>query len=169
MHSGLDATIQLPLLCLGSLGRLTPDDAVAALLRWKDQLRTVDRATDTEFGHRVMTAIKWYCLSLTEIPSSQLKEAFEHLLERPEEEIMSTADKLLREGEARGVAIGEARGEARGETKGRAIALRTLITKRFGAPTPDIDERISGASIAELDRLTERILDVASVEDLFAD
>jgi predicted transposase YdaD len=76
---------------------------------------------------------------------------------------------ILKKGEA----VGEAKGEAKGEVKGAVNEARKILlrqgSKRLGPP----DEQISGriAEITEQDRLDvllDRILDVASWDELLA-
>lgn len=57
-----------------------------------------------------------------------------------------------------------------GIQKGRADTLLRQVTHRFGAAaTSPVEARIRTASIAELDRLAERVLDAATIDDLFAE
>ena len=74
----------------------------------------------------------------------------------PEETIMSTAEKLRREG------------EARGEARGRAEVVTKQLTKRFGALPEDIVARIKLADTATLGRWAERLLDAKTLEQVFA-
>ena len=74
----------------------------------------------------------------------------------------STYQAFLREGEA----VGEARGRA---SEARAILLR-LGSRRFGPP--DRRTRVAVQRLADLgrlERLTDRVLDVGSWEDLLAE
>jgi hypothetical protein len=67
--------------------------------------------------------------------------------------------------------LGEARGEARGRAEGlerqRAMIERLLRT-RFGEPTPASLDRVATASVEELDRVAERLLGAASLDEVFA-
>jgi len=57
-------------------------------------------------------------------------------------------------------------GELKGKLEGKLEILRRLIEKRFG-PIPEwAHERLAARSAAELEEVSVRILDVASVEDL---
>jgi len=76
--------------------------------------------------------------------------------EQPEETIMSTAEKLKREG------------EARGEARGRAEVVTKQLTKRFGVLPKDIVDRIKVADTTTLDRWAERLLDAKTLEQVFA-
>ncbi len=75
----------------------------------------------------------------------------------------STYQAILAEGEARGLAEGEARGRA---AEARRILLR-LGHKRFGPP--DTRTRAALERIADpdqIERMTDRVLDGASWDDL---
>ena len=60
-----------------------------------------------------------------------------------------------------------AEGEARGEARGEALALQKQLTKRFGAIPADVLEKISAASIEQIDGWLYQILDAKSLNDLF--
>ena len=73
------------------------------------------------------------------------------------------ADQLIEQGEIKGRAEGEARGEARGR---RALILKQLAL-RFGAIPESIRARVESAEPDQLDRVAERVLTAASLEDVF--
>lgn len=60
---------------------------------------------------------------------------------------------------------GEARGETRGETRGRAATLLRQLQLRFGPLTDAVVTRVQSASIEELDRWAEQVLDASSIND----
>ena len=53
------------------------------------------------------------------------------------------------------------------EAEKRAIVLR-LVEARFGPLPATTVKRIKGAKVAQLDRYLERVLDAASLDELFA-
>ncbi|CAN5710863.1 hypothetical protein BH09MYX1_BH09MYX1_02270 [soil metagenome] len=53
-----------------------------------------------------------------------------------------------------------------GEARGKADVLLLLLAKRFGALSPATEQRIRAASMDELDRWTDRILTVHSLDEL---
>ena len=75
----------------------------------------------------------------------------------------STYDRITRESKAEGIAEGKAEGKA----EGMAEALLRLVRKRFGNQPVEFETRIRTATIKELDRWTDRVLDVESATDLF--
>jgi hypothetical protein len=84
---------------------------------------------------------------------------------RAGETVMSMAEKLIAEGEARG----EARGEAKGRVEGRAETLLKLLRLRFLSVPDGAVERVMHADVATLDRWVERVLTAGSVDDVLAD
>ncbi|MBW8067920.1 MAG: DUF4351 domain-containing protein [Ferrovum sp.] len=68
---------------------------------------------------------------------------------------------------AEGEAIGEAIGEARGEVRGEALALQKQLTRRFGVIPADVLEKISAATVEQIDGWLYQILDAKSLNDLF--
>ena len=81
-----------------------------------------------------------------------------------EEVYMTTADMLRAEGEAKGLAKGEAKGRA----EHAAGVLVRLLTRRFGAVPDELRARIDTASLEQLDTWTERVLDAATLDDVFS-
>lgn len=149
---------QLTLLCLRFLRHHDPAAALAAVDLWADLLRAVDR--DPEDGADAVEQIACYFLRTTDVVPEQLHAAFERVLQRPEDTIMSTAERLIREGEARG--------EARGELRAMARKLQDLLGRRFG-PVPDcFVKKIQSATVVDLDRWFDRVLEAATLDELFA-
>jgi hypothetical protein len=58
------------------------------------------------------------------------------------------------------------KGLEEGELKGELKILRRLIEKRFGPIPAWADERLSARSALELEELSERVLDAATIEDI---
>jgi len=77
---------------------------------------------------------------------------------------MNIAERLGKEGEARG----EARGKAEGRTEHAVETVLRLLTRRFGEPAEAVVLRVRAASLVELDRWTERVLDARTLDDVFA-
>ncbi len=148
---------RLTLLCLRFLRGFAVAESLAAVGRWGDLLQAVDR--DPEDGPDAVEQIACYFLRTTEIPPKELHAAFERVLQRPEDTIMSTAQRLLKEGEARGAALGEARGVAR--------KLLGLLERRFGPLPEPVVLRVQGASLPDLDRWFDRILDAKTRDEVF--
>ena len=75
---------------------------------------------------------------------------------------MTAAEKLTEEVRKQALAQGEAKGRA----EGKAEFLLKLLGRQFG-PVPEAAQtRIRGASIAELDRLLDRVLGAKSLSDV---
>jgi hypothetical protein len=161
------------LLCLRFLRGFTASEAMAAFERWADLLRAVDRDGGQPSGPTAVSALGWYVLRTTEVGSHDLHTAFERILQRPEETIMSTAEKLRNEGiakgKAEGLSEGLAKGKLEGKLEGKAETLLRQLTRRFGAPPAPLLTRVHAASLADLDLWTDRILDAKTLADVFAD
>ncbi len=71
-------------------------------------------------------------------------------------------NKVLGPAFKRGLEEGELKGELEGELK----ILRRQIEKRFGPIPKWADERLAARSAAELEELSIRILDAATIEEL---
>lgn len=152
---------QLTLLCLECLPRCRGDEALAAIARWADLLQAVENADAPPLGDDAVDAIGWYLLDVTDVGLDDLQMAFQQHLNRYRSPIMTTAERIRQEGISQGITQGMAQGQA-------ATLLRQL-QRRFG-PLPDaVVARITTATQAELDRYTDRILDVDRLDALFAD
>jgi hypothetical protein len=108
-------------------------------------------------GAAAMEAVGSYILLVADTPAEWLGAALRDLA-GPEagESIMSTGENLIAEGLAKGMA------------KGKAETLLRLLRRRFGNLPPALEHRVQSASIAELDRWADRILDAATLESVFA-
>ena len=56
-------------------------------------------------------------------------------------------------------------GRAEGELHGRAALLQRQLTRRFGPLPPEAAERLSAATIDELDAIGERLLSAQSLDE----
>ena len=61
---------------------------------------------------------------------------------------------------------GEQRGEQSGLQKGEVAVILRLLNRRFGSIQPEIEQQIRALSIAQLNQLTEALLDFKSQNDL---
>jgi len=66
------------------------------------------------------------------------------------------------------IVIGEAQGEAKGEAKGKAALLERLMARRFGRLPVKARKRLAAATSKELDVYGERLLSVATLDEVFA-
>lgn len=148
----LTPLVTLTLLAVRFLPHWGAADTLAALDRWGPLLRAVDRDEGPPTGAEAIATLGWYILHVNETPLEDLHMALERNLQRPEETIMSTATRIQQEGEARG----------------RAETLLRLLGRRFGVIAPELTARVRAASIDDLDRWTDRVLDAATLEAVFA-
>ena len=82
-------------------------------------------------------------------------------------------DKWLAQGEAKGEAKGKAEGEAKGKAEGlregQALALISLLERRFGPLAAGVRDRVSGADLAATGLWLDRVLDAPSLDAVFDD
>jgi hypothetical protein len=64
---------------------------------------------------------------------------------------------------------GEVEGELNGELKGRRILLERLLTRCFGTLPDWGRERLSQATVDQLDRWAERVLEADSIQAVLAE
>jgi hypothetical protein len=121
-----------------------------------DDLRDLLRYPD---WRELMAALLTYIEVASETPPHRLAWLAAQIGPEAEEVYMTTADMLRAEGRAEGLAEGVGKGAAR--------TLMRLLTRKFG-PLPDTArERIDAASIEQLDIWSERVLDAATLDEVF--
>ena len=64
---------------------------------------------------------------------------------------------------------GEARGEARGEVRGASMIVRGQLEERFGPLPQSVVRRLEQADAERLLTWGRRVLDAASLEEVFGD
>lgn len=109
-------------------------------------------------------ALQWmgiifqYLIQVVDIEPDVLQDLVTQSLPAGKEEMLMTVAERL-----------EKQGEARGESKGRNAILSRLLAKRFGQDIFDINlqERLRNATPEQLDHWAERILDAKTLEEVF--
>ncbi|HEX5052083.1 MAG TPA: Rpn family recombination-promoting nuclease/putative transposase [Planctomycetota bacterium] len=160
---GLTAFAQITLLCLRFLRHFTGPE-LAAIDRWGDLLRAIEGQHGPPPGEDALDAIGWYVLAVTDVAAEHVQMAFSKNLNRPTELIMSTLDKVRRQGRAEG----HAEGRAEGHFEGQVSVLLRQLNRRFGPPPAGLVQRVQVASPTELERWLDRILDANTLDEVFA-
>jgi hypothetical protein len=107
-------------------------------------------------------AVGWYALAVTDVDSLALSETFCRILQRNDTTIMSTLERTFQKGIRQG--------KAEGYAAGRVALLLRQLRKRFGdAVTTETERRVLAADLDALDRIGERLLDAATIDDVFVD
>ena len=73
----------------------------------------------------------------------------------------------VRQGRAEGVRQGRAEGVRQGRAEGERAVLARLLRRRFGTLPPRVGARLGGASEADLESWADRVLDAATLDDVF--
>jgi predicted transposase YdaD len=157
---GMTPLATLTLLSLRFLPGQDPASALASIDRWGPLLRAIDSEPGPPVGGEAIETFGWYVLFVTEASPDDVHMAIQRHLQRPEEYIVSTAERLRREGMEQGMATGE--------LQGRAATLQRQLARRFGPLPASIEARLRSASIAELELWTDRVLDAGSLDAVFA-
>ena len=158
---------ELTLRALATLPSLAPADVPVFFERWQQLLVTVDRADGAPeappLGSDATDALGFYALAVTDVDPATLAATFTRLLHRPEDTIMSTLERTYQKGRLEGHQQGHREGQARG----KAESLLRLLQRRFGPLPADLTQRVTAADNDELDRWTDRVLDVHTLAELF--
>lgn len=76
-------------------------------------------------------------------------------------------DQWAQKYEQKGLEKGIEQGIEKGIEKGEALLLQRLLTRRFGTLPSDVVGQIAGATAAQLEQWGDRVLDAASLEEVF--
>jgi hypothetical protein len=93
----------------------------------------------------------WYILSASETPLERVMELGTRISPGAEAAVMATADWL----------------RAEGRTEEAAGVLMRLLTRRFAIVPAETWERINIASVVQLEDWCERVLDAATLDEVF--
>lgn len=81
----------------------------------------------------------------------------------------TTYQAILRKGIAQGLERGVAQGVAQGRAKEAVAMILRIGRKRFAVSPPDVEQRLNAVNeVEQLERMADRILDVATWDDLLA-
>jgi Putative transposase, YhgA-like/Domain of unknown function (DUF4351) len=153
----LTALARFALMCLA---RTRPKRSfIGELRRWKDMAEEVLSAPT---GLAATEAVFRYILETSETTRDELDDFARQLGPKAEEALMTTAQIL--QAEARGKAEGKAEGEARG----RAELLIKQLGSKFGPLSESITERVTRASVEELDLWALSVLEAKSLDEVFS-
>ncbi|MCU0866003.1 MAG: Rpn family recombination-promoting nuclease/putative transposase [Planctomycetes bacterium] len=180
-RSGLPPALVLTFLFLQHTRGCTPAELLLRIDRWGDLLRAIEAAPGPPAAIDLLDWLGWYLVDTTELLEEQVQMSFARNLQHSEGLPMTTGQRIRQEsrelGRIEGRAEGQLQGRIQGRTEGRqegrnegqARALLRLLERRFGPLPAAVIERVTNGSAAELDRWTDRCLDVAAPEQLFAD
>jgi len=157
---------QLRARAMTALGRLveacfkharTRPDLLEILAGWADVLRDVVSAPD---GLEALVLVMRYILLVNDHVEPTALQAFLGRVAGPDakDTIMTAGERLIQQGEERGIQKGE-----------RALLLRQL-RKRFGHHVDtDVEQRVATASAEQIAIWAERVLSAATLAELLAD
>ncbi|WP_245721978.1 Rpn family recombination-promoting nuclease/putative transposase [Nocardia crassostreae] len=104
-------------------------------------------------GIDTLECVATYIMKVGETPPADLKPLLDQLGPDAKEVIMTTAEQLRAEGEARGL----------------AKSLLAILAARFGPVPTGIATTIHAASVAQLEEWTTRALEAESVDEVFVE
>jgi hypothetical protein len=134
--------------------------AFAAFLDgWHDVQEQAAQLGDVAGGRDLFDALVDYVYATSGLSVPVVQRQLAHRFRDPamKNKFVSTAQQIRNEG------------RAEGKAEGKVASLLRLITRRFGAPADAFVARLHNATDDDLDRWTDRILDAASLADVFAD
>jgi hypothetical protein len=147
-----------------------PAELTEGLESWARWIRGISDTAEGEAAF--MTLMRYILYVRQEVDMAAVQTTVRAIDARAGDAIMSMAEKLIAEGEAKGLSAAQkliAEGRVEGETKGRAETLLKLLRLRFTSVPESAAERVMHAGVATLDRWVERVLTAGSVDDVLAD
>lgn len=160
----VSAVTGLTLRFLQFLRRLPPEQAADAIHGWR---HAVARLLDHRRGQEVLAALfSWW---LAGAPASQ--ETLRTVMAKIHEEnptMRSALDLLLEMGEERGLQRGMQQGMQQGLLAGRRAILVEMLTERFGALPPAVQEQLAAADVEAMQRWGQRLLGAPTLAAVFA-
>ncbi|MBM4061030.1 MAG: hypothetical protein FJ265_08020 [Planctomycetes bacterium] len=147
---------------------------VAALHRWAGPLRALAR---TPAGREDLETLSSYILFTTDLPASALERVLDRVVgSRGATDMITTAERLLRQGRREGLQKGLQKGMQKGLQKGLQEGhlagcigvLLTILEGRFGKLGRRTKSRLRRAKLADLDRWARALLVAETLEDVFA-
>ena len=141
---------------------------LAALDRWAPLLREVEAEPGPPDGGEAHDAIGWYLVETSDLSEEQIRMAYGKHLDQPENQRMTTGQRIRMESRNLGSEEGLRQGQVEGQTWAAHSLLR-LLQRRFGELPNHLQERVRAAGFADLERWTDRVLDATSLAAVFVD
>jgi hypothetical protein len=144
-------------LCLFAMARAAAEDFLDRLQHWQLELRLVFDAGKAEDIESFML-YTLYVHRHTD-PGTTRERIVAVAGPEHEDVMLSVAEQLIKEGFDKGIDKGIEKGQ-------RALLLR-LLDRRFGAVPPQLAARVDTASPAEIEGWVDRVIDAATLDDVF--
>jgi len=147
----MDAYVRL---CLFAMAHAAEEDFLDRLQDWKLELRRAFESGDAE---RILSFLVYTCHVHRHADPRAIRKRIAALVGPNQEDTVQTFyEMVVQEGFDKGLETGQ-----------RAILLRQL-GRRFGAVPEPMAARVAAATPPELERWLDRVLDAASLDDVFA-
>jgi predicted transposase/invertase (TIGR01784 family) len=161
--------LRLGLHCLHAVGRFSSAQLLAAIDDWAELWRAVENDPGPPMPEDVLDALGWYLVEHSDLSEETVGMTISKHLQQPEGMKMTTGQRIRIESRNLGRAEGRVEGRVEGRAEGRAESLLRLLAKRFGPVPTETSRRIQAATIPELDRWTDRVLDAPTLAAVLAD
>lgn len=134
-------------------------------LKWKIQI--VKGLYQKGFGREDILELFRFIDWLMVLPEA-LENQFEETLQQfEEEEKMPYITHIERKGIQQGMQQGMQQGIQQGIQQGEVFVLKRQLRRRFGELSPELEQRLESASIAELENWADRVLSAETLADVF--
>lgn len=107
--------------------------------------------------------------SLQEIDTMLAERVVEWTEKWKQEGLLEGRQEGLQQGLQEGIREGLQQGKAAGRIEGEVAVLKRQLARRFGPLSAEVLTRIDGASIDQLERWADNILDAGTLDDVFND
>ena len=168
LQAALPPAVRLLFLCLQQSRRLGAAECLRAIDRWSVLLRAVENDASDADPYDLLDAFGWYLVDTSDLTENQVQMAFERHLSHPENQRMTTGQRIRMESRELGRIEGRIEGRTEARVEAKAETLIRLLQRRFGPLAQSRREQIAAASVEQIDQWTDRLLDVASCDEVFA-
>lgn len=164
LQAPLPPAVRLLFLCLHNSRRFGAEEWMQAIDRWSVLLRAVESDASDADPYDLLDAVGWYLVDTSDLTETQVQMAFERHLNHPENQRMTTGQRIRMESRD----LGRTEGRTEGRAEAKAETLIRLLQRRFGPLALHRLEQIGTAPVEQIDRWTDRVLDASSCDDVFA-
>jgi predicted transposase/invertase (TIGR01784 family) len=147
----------------------TRPDVLDILNRWSDVVREVALAPN---GLEALALVMRYILVVNDhVMPEQLQQLLDRVVgPNAKDTVMTAGERLIQQGEERGILKGIQQGEERGILKGKCDVLLLVLQQRFGSQvSADVERRLTTASAEQITAWASRVMSAATLAELLAD
>ncbi|MBK1733516.1 DUF4351 domain-containing protein [Thiococcus pfennigii] len=139
------------------------DTAGSEAARYQAKLGLIRSLYRRGFARQDILELFRFIDSVLALPEGLETQLWTEVQQFDEERRMRYVSSFERSAQKKGMEKGIAKGIGTGQVR----LLRLLIQQRFGAPPPEVEARLQGATLEQLEHWALRVLDAATLDEVF--